>query len=108
MVLVLGVALFLADRLMKSEIDRAWRGIREDRLAPHTAGLPVWRYVMLAFVVFVWKAQGQTILLVEQNVRIALELADNAYALQHSQVIAQGAAQIWSNSMVRQAYLGAA
>lgn len=49
--LVVGVALFLADRLMKSEIGRAWRGIREDRLAAHTAGLPVRRYVMLAFAV---------------------------------------------------------
>lgn len=60
-------------------------------------------------VLFRWKAQGQTILLVEQNARIALELADRAYVLQHGQVIVQGAAaDLAVDPMVRQAYLGAA
>jgi len=46
---VAGLALFVAQRVLDSGIGRAWRGIREDRLAAHTAGLPVHRYILLAF-----------------------------------------------------------
>lgn len=41
--------LVLAERVVSSPIGRAWRAIREDRLAAHTAGLPVQRYLLLAF-----------------------------------------------------------
>ncbi|MET4579730.1 ABC transporter ATP-binding protein [Ottowia thiooxydans] len=59
-------------------------------------------------VLFRWKAAGQTILLVEQNARIALELADNAYVLQHGHVVLQGtAAELIANPAVQKAYLGA-
>lgn len=44
-------ALCLAQRLLDSNIGRAWRGIREDRLAAHAAGLPVRRYILLGFAV---------------------------------------------------------
>jgi len=44
-----GIALFLAQRLLDSGVGRAWRGIREDRLAAHTAGLPVRRYLLVGF-----------------------------------------------------------
>lgn len=48
-----GVALglFVAERFVGSDIGRVWRAIREDRLAAHTAGIPVRRYILLAFAV---------------------------------------------------------
>lgn len=49
--LVAAVGLFLAQRLLDSSIGRAWRGIREDRLAAHAAGIPVRRYLLLGFAV---------------------------------------------------------
>ncbi|MCB5363593.1 ABC transporter ATP-binding protein [Pusillimonas sp. CC-YST705] len=68
------------------------------------------RYVDLVYdVLFRWKAAGQTILLVEQNARIALELADRAYVLQHGHIIIQGAAaDLAADPAVQKAYLGAA
>ncbi|MGQ4273801.1 ABC transporter ATP-binding protein [Terrihabitans sp. B22-R8] len=62
-----------------------------------------WVYEVLAR----WKAEGITILLVEQNARMALELADRAYVLQHGHVIAEGtAAELSQNEAIRRAYLG--
>lgn len=56
-----------------------------------------------------WKAEGITILLVEQNARMALELADRAYVLQHGRVAVSGTAkELASDPQVRKAYLGAA
>lgn len=52
--LVLGfvaVALVIAERYVSSPIGRVWRAIREDRLAALAAGLPVRRYILLAFAV---------------------------------------------------------
>lgn len=64
---------------------------------------------MVYEVLFRWKEAGQTILLVEQNARIALELADRAYVLQHGHVILKGsAAELAADPMVQKAYLGAA
>jgi branched-chain amino acid transport system ATP-binding protein len=59
-------------------------------------------------VLFRWKAEGLTILIVEQNARIALELADRAYVLQHGKVVLEGtAAELASDPSVQRAYLGA-
>ena len=68
------------------------------------------RFVDMVYqVLFRWKAAGQSILLVEQNARIALELADRAYVLQHGHVIISGtAAQLSADPAVQKAYLGAA
>lgn len=56
-----------------------------------------------------WKSQGITILLVEQNARMALELADRAYVLQHGRVAVSGSASdLAGDPQVRKAYLGAA
>lgn len=49
--LVAAVGLFVAQRLVNSGIGRVWRGMREDRLAAHAAGLPVRRYILLGFAV---------------------------------------------------------
>jgi branched-chain amino acid transport system ATP-binding protein len=51
--------------------------------------------------------KGYTILLVEQNVRKTLQLADRAYVLQNGRIILNGPAEeLMNNDMVRQAYLG--
>ena len=54
-----------------------------------------------------WKAEGLTILIVEQNARLALELADRAYVLQHGHVVKDGpAAALAADAAVQRAYLG--
>jgi branched-chain amino acid transport system ATP-binding protein len=53
------------------------------------------------------KAQGTTILLVEQNARKALEIADHAYVLEHGVIVASGpAAQLRDDPAIVAAYLG--
>jgi branched-chain amino acid transport system ATP-binding protein len=51
--------------------------------------------------------QGTTILLVEQNARMALTVAHRGYVLQTGQIVLTGTAkELQSNETVRQAYLG--
>ena len=53
------------------------------------------------------KAQGRTILLVEQNVHHALDIADRAYVLETGRVTLDGPAdQLRRNPKVEQSYLG--
>ena len=54
------------------------------------------------------KTQGTTILLVEQNVNLALELADRAYVLRTGEIVLEGAANDLraNQEKVAQAYLG--
>lgn len=50
---------------------------------------------------------GMSIVLVEQNARLALKLADNAYALEHGMVVKAGKGQeMLDDPYVRKAYLG--
>jgi branched-chain amino acid transport system ATP-binding protein len=52
-------------------------------------------------------ASGTTILLVEQNARMALQVADRGYVLQSGEIVLSGsAAELRANEMVRKAYLG--
>ena len=52
--------------------------------------------------------QGTTILLVEQNARLALKFAQRGYVLEHGQLILEGAADgLLDNPEVKKAYLGA-
>ena len=54
------------------------------------------------------RQQGTTILLVEQMVERALQIADSAYVLQNGRVIGHGpASQMRGSDLIRQAYLGA-
>lgn len=54
------------------------------------------------------RARGVTILLVEQNAHMALEIADRAYVLETGRVILEGnAREIAANPRVKEAYLGA-
>ena len=51
--------------------------------------------------------QGITILLVEQNAKKAIELADHGMVLRHGEVVMAGpAADLWVSEEVRSAYLG--
>ena len=53
------------------------------------------------------KAEGRTILLVEQNAQAALEIADHAYVLQSGHIELSGpASEIAGNEQVVAAYLG--
>jgi branched-chain amino acid transport system ATP-binding protein len=50
---------------------------------------------------------GTTVLMVEQNARAALELADHAYVMEQGRIVLEGPArQISANDHVRRAYLG--
>ncbi len=52
-------------------------------------------------------AEGRTILLVEQNARAALSLADYGYVLETGRIVAQGTwEELLRSDLVRQAYLG--
>ena len=53
------------------------------------------------------KEMGMTILLVEQNVQEALEIADRGYVIQTGRVVAQGTGrELLESDMVRKAFLG--
>ena len=50
---------------------------------------------------------GTTILLVEQNARLALQIADRGYVMQTGEIVLQGSAEeLRTNEMVQRAYLG--
>jgi len=50
---------------------------------------------------------GTTILLVEQNARLALQIADRGYVMETGEIVLQGSAEsLRSNEMVQKAYLG--
>jgi branched-chain amino acid transport system ATP-binding protein len=51
--------------------------------------------------------EGVTILLVEQNVRKSLEIAQRGYVLEHGRVVLEGSSKsLLANEEVRRAYLG--
>jgi branched-chain amino acid transport system ATP-binding protein len=53
------------------------------------------------------KEEGMTILLIEQNVREALDLADRGYVIQTGRMVAQGSGKaLLANDTFRQAFLG--
>ena len=54
-------------------------------------------------------ATGVTILLVEQNARLALEISNRAYVLQNGEMAMTGSAsELLQSDLVQEAYLGAA
>jgi branched-chain amino acid transport system ATP-binding protein len=53
--------------------------------------------------------QGVTVLLVEQNIRAALELAHRAYVIENGRIVGEGNGQeLLSFESIRSAYLGCA
>lgn len=60
-------------------------------------------YALLASL----KASGMTLLLVEQNVRVALELADYGYVMENGHIVLEGTGdELRGNEDVREFYLG--
>ena len=58
-------------------------------------------------IITVLNEQGITILLVEQNIRHALELADRAYLLENGRIVLEGDRELFlDNDHVKKAYLG--
>ena len=54
-----------------------------------------------------FRAQGLTVLLVEQNANLALRLADRGYVMEVGRITtADSAANLLASSQVREAYLG--
>jgi len=52
-------------------------------------------------------AAGTAVLLVEQNVRMALDIADRAYLLEEGRIVAEGAPDaVFNNPQLRRTYLG--
>jgi branched-chain amino acid transport system ATP-binding protein len=52
-------------------------------------------------------AQGTSVLLVEQNVAMAMELAGRAYVMEEGRIVAEGpASELLSRPEIRRAYLG--
>ena len=53
------------------------------------------------------KEQGMTVLLVEQNARAALQIADRGYVLENGRIVLDGAsADLLADQDVKRAYLG--
>lgn len=53
------------------------------------------------------REQGVAILLVEQNIRHALEIADRGYVLENGRIVLEGVSQdLLVNDHIRKAYLG--
>ena len=53
-------------------------------------------------------ASGVTVLLVEQNAKMALSIANRAYVLETGRVVMEGdAKELMGNSEIKKAYLGA-
>lgn len=58
-------------------------------------------------VIRVLREQGTTILLVEQNVKHTLEIADRAYLLENGKIVIEGTCRKFlQDNYIRQAYLG--
>jgi branched-subunit amino acid ABC-type transport system permease component len=74
-------------------------------------GLPFWPAlfvgIVIASVAGVVRAQGTTVLLVEQNAHMALSIGDRGYVLETGRLVAEGNPEaLWNNDEVRAAYLG--
>ena len=63
---------------------------------------------LLAIVQRIARQQGVTVLMVEQNVRKALTVADRGYVLERGALVASGPAKLLArSSVIRETYLGA-
>jgi branched-chain amino acid transport system ATP-binding protein len=53
------------------------------------------------------RSRGTTVLLVEQNARMALSVADRGYVLETGRLVLSGSpSELWANDDIRNAYLG--
>ncbi len=76
-------------------------------LDEHTEGLAPQIVTEVAEIISNLKSQGLTILLVEQNVEVAVDLADRVYALDRGKIVFEGtAAEFESNEEIKKQHLG--
>jgi branched-chain amino acid transport system ATP-binding protein len=53
------------------------------------------------------KQEGNTILLIEQNAKMALKVSDRAYVIESGRIVLEGAArELMEDDSVKKAYLG--
>lgn len=53
------------------------------------------------------REEGLTVLLIEQNVSLALEIADRAYVIENGRIVSEGkSSKLLKNNHIRKAYLG--
>lgn len=72
-----------------------------------TMGLAPAMVLEVARAIRALNARGTTVLLVEQNVQVALRLADRGYVLENGRVVVEGQAEALArDERVRRAYLG--
>lgn len=68
---------------------------------------PLITYEVFAAVKALVQDQGLTVVLVEQNVGIALEIADRGYVLDHGAIVHQGSAQdLINDPSIKETYMG--
>ena len=73
-----------------------------------TLGLAPLLVTMVFDLVKEIRSRGMTILLVEQNVRQSLSIADRAYVLENGRIVMEGrGSDLLENEQLKQAYLGA-
>ncbi|GIW32331.1 MAG: hypothetical protein KatS3mg071_2505 [Meiothermus sp.] len=70
-----------------------------------TEGLSPLMVRQVAEIIRTLKAEGETVLLAEQNVQMALSVADRVYILEHGQVVWEGRPQEASQAVLHR-YLG--
>ena len=68
---------------------------------------PLITYEVFAAVKALVRKEGLTVVLVEQNVGIALEIADRGYVLDHGAIVHQGlAADLINDPLIKETYMG--
>jgi ABC-type branched-subunit amino acid transport system ATPase component len=70
-----------------------------------TEGLSPLMVRQVAEVVRALKAEGETVLLAEQNVKMALSVADRVYILEHGEIVWEGQPQEATGAILHR-YLG--
>ncbi len=74
---------------------------------PSSGLSPLITYEMFAAVKALVRKEGLTVVLVEQNVGIALEIADRGYVLDHGAIVHQGTAdELINDPLIKETYMG--
>ena len=68
---------------------------------------PLMTYEVFAAIKTLVEREGVAVILVEQNVAIALDVADRGYVLDHGRIVYQGrAADLANDSLIKETYMG--
>ena len=94
-------------RTLEHTRDRAAPEMLLAALSKYRYGQTVRRLARVREIVEINREQGLTILLVEQNANLALEVSSYGYVLETGRILLEGpAAELRSNPQVKSAYLG--